>query len=191
VSTDTNAAAAHLDRAIDSERDAHVHILAGNAELAQVAMRRAADFYWSSWQNAPPESVGRLVGMLKAAIIAGDGREAADRLLAELPTPSTPTSAYGCAIAHLVRGDNEGAQALIPMIVEGGTAFQRTAIAVDALASADRQRYAEALGTIVAHFESRPAHLTGVPIADTAIMLEALARPRGMACNPQSRCLPQ
>lgn len=191
MSVATDAAAAHLDQAIADERDGHRHLMEGNLELAQTAMRRAADQYWNSWKNAPPESVGRLVGMLKAAIIAGHAHEAADRVLAELPVPRTPTSAYGCAVAHLVRGDDTSARLLIPAITEGGPAFQRTAVAIDALAAGDHTRYAQALGAIVVDFEVRPAHLTGVPIADTAIMLEALAGSRGLACHPRSRCLPQ
>ena len=39
-------------------------------------------------------------------------------------------------------------------------------------------------------FAAREAHLTGVPIADTAVMLETLAVPRRMACRPASPLVP-
>lgn len=43
---------------------------------------------------------------------------------------------------------------------------------------------------VVADFESRDAHLTGVPIADTAMLMEALAEPRGLAARPASQLVP-
>jgi hypothetical protein len=42
----------------------------------------------------------------------------------------------------------------------------------------------------VRDFEGRDAHLTGVPIADTALMLEALAAPRGMTARVDSPLMP-
>jgi hypothetical protein len=47
----------------------------------------------------------------------------------------------------------------------------------------------EARGAIAADFETREEHLEGVPIADTALMLERLAAARGMACGPASPLL--
>ena len=43
---------------------------------------------------------------------------------------------------------------------------------------------------IVADFESRSEHLTGVAIADTALMLERFAARRGLAAHPASALLP-
>jgi hypothetical protein len=73
---------------------------------------------------------------------------------------------------------------------EGGDAFARAAEALDALAARDRARYGAAVAAIVADFEGRDAHLTGVPIADTALMLEALAAPRGMTAKVDSPLMP-
>jgi hypothetical protein len=42
----------------------------------------------------------------------------------------------------------------------------------------------------VADFEGREQHLTGVPIADTVLMLERFANARGMASRPVSALLP-
>ena len=44
---------------------------------------------------------------------------------------------------------------------------------------------------IVADFEGRDEHLTGVAIADTALMFVRLAEARGMAFRPSSRLLPE
>jgi hypothetical protein len=43
---------------------------------------------------------------------------------------------------------------------------------------------------IVADFSARETHLTGVPIADTAAMLEAIARKRGTAADLSGPLLP-
>ena len=74
---------------------------------------------------------------------------------------------------------------------EGDDAFGRAADAIGALAAGDGERLRRRrCAAIVADFEGREAHLTGVPIADTALMLETLAVPRGLACRPRSELLP-
>jgi hypothetical protein len=72
----------------------------------------------------------------------------------------------------------------------GSEAFDRTADAIAALAARDEDVYASALRSIVADFAARDAHLTGVAIADTAMVLEALAQPRGMRQGLESPLLP-
>ncbi len=73
---------------------------------------------------------------------------------------------------------------------EGSDAFVRTADAITAIALDNHEGYGVAIRAIVASFEQRDEHLTGVPIADTAIMLERLAEPRGLAVHPASALLP-
>jgi hypothetical protein len=72
----------------------------------------------------------------------------------------------------------------------GSAAFERTAEAIGALAYRNKDRFAEALNAIVADFEDRADHLTGVAIADTALMLERLAAERGIAARVRSPVLP-
>jgi hypothetical protein len=72
----------------------------------------------------------------------------------------------------------------------GGEAFARTAAALAALAARDEAAYAAALRAVIADFEARDLHLTGVPIADTALVLERLAEPRDLAQRPRSPLLP-
>jgi hypothetical protein len=43
---------------------------------------------------------------------------------------------------------------------------------------------------VLASFESREAYLEDIPVADTVIVLEALAEPRGIAARPRSDLLP-
>jgi hypothetical protein len=71
-----------------------------------------------------------------------------------------------------------------------GDAFARTAEAIDAIAASDARRYARAVTAIVADFEARDEHLTGVAIADTALVLARLAARRGISTDVDSPLLP-
>jgi hypothetical protein len=73
---------------------------------------------------------------------------------------------------------------------EGSDAFARTADAIQGLARRDRDRYTDALRAIVSDFEARDQYLTGVPIADTALVLERMAGERGIAADVESPLLP-
>jgi hypothetical protein len=75
--------------------------------------------------------------------------------------------------------------------MEGASAaFGRAAGAITALAAGDAPAYATAVGAIVEDFAGRESHLTGVPIADTALMLECLAGARGMAAGVAGPLMP-
>ncbi|MEA2298879.1 MAG: hypothetical protein QOF77_1815 [Solirubrobacteraceae bacterium] len=169
--------------AIAREEIAHRAALAGELEASRAAFRDAAASYRASWESASPTSFGRLVGMLKAAILAGDAADEAayvERTLAGGDATS-PTAAYAQAIAGLVLGDDRRAAEWARSMRGASPAFERTATAILALAAADAAAYRTAVEEIVGDFASRESHLTGVPIADTALMLEELARPRGLA----------
>jgi hypothetical protein len=182
--------------AIALEGGAHRALLAGDATAAREQLRTAAERYRTSWELAPPRSFGRLIGMLKALVIAGDD-EAARAAAAYVrehvaEDDASPPAWYALAIAALV----DGADALARRAAEGMRAagvepFLRTADALDAIARDDGAAYAAALAAIVADFEAREEHLTGVPIADTALMLERLAERRGIAAHPASALLPK
>src|SRR5919198_91998 len=157
MATEGDEHLAAMNEAIRLEGEAHRALLAGDAEGAGEPLRAAAERYRASWEAAPPGSYGRLIGMLKALVIAGDdalGRGAAAGMLA------------------------------------GSEPFRRAADAIDALARGDGEAYAAAAAAIVADFEGRTEHLTGVPIADTALMLERLAERRSLAAHPASALLP-
>lgn len=179
----------HLDLlrgAIAVEARGHRALLAGDP-VAPALMSDAARGYWASWAVAPPESYGRLIGALKAAVIAGDAALARD----ELPdTATSPPAAYARAVAALVAGDDADAIAAARQMRAGGAAFGRAAAAVEALVARDGGAYTAAVGAIVADFEQRDEHLTGVAIADTALMFELLAQPRGLRAWPDSPLLP-
>ena len=180
-----------LNEAIAVEARGHTALLAGHAAAGADAMRAAAELYRQSWEHASPTSFGRLIGMLKAAVIAGDATSAAAYVRSQLPDPvTTPAASYALAIAALVDGEDAGARSACGGMRGASEAFARAADAIEALADRDADRYAVAVSAIVADFEGREEHLTGVPIADTAIMLEQLAQARGIACRPLSPLVP-
>ncbi|MCW2996555.1 MAG: family finger-like protein [Conexibacter sp.] len=183
----------HLDLLLDAiaaERRGHLALLASDA-AAPEAMREAARLYRASWQVAPPASYGRLIGALKAAIIAGDAHEDAAWVAGQIPQDATSAPAsYATAIAALVQGDDDAARAAATRMREGSPAFVRAAAAIEALVERDAPAYTAAIQAIVSDFEGREDHLTGVPIADTALMLERLAPARGLGAGPQSPVMP-
>jgi hypothetical protein len=166
-------------------------LMAGDRAGAEPHLRIAEQRYRESWEAAPPGGYGRLVGMLKAAILRGDATEAADYALGALAFGTeSPTAAYALALACLAAGDDVAGAAAADQMAAGGEAFERTAAALAALARRDEPAYAAALRSVIADFEARDLHLTGVAIADTALVLERLAEVRGLGQRPASALLP-
>jgi hypothetical protein len=104
--------------------------------------------------------------------------------------PGSATANYARAIAALITGDDQDARAWAARLEGAPDAFARTGEVIGALAAHDAGAYATALEAVVRDFEHRSEHLTGVAIADTALMLEALAGRRGMGASIESPVLP-
>lgn len=187
-----------LTEAIAREADAHRMLLAGDGDAAAAALIEAAVLYRRSWEASPPRAYGRLVGLLKAAVLAGEGTAPAVYVRRALGSEGdSPTSWYAIGLAALIEGDDplaiaaaRGMRNGAAELSAGGEAFERTAEAIAALAYRNADRYADALAAILADFEARDEHLTGVPIADTALMLERLAAERGIEVGPESPLVP-
>jgi hypothetical protein len=180
-----------MQEAIEAEAAAQRAMLAGRTGEAAPLYRVAASAWRRSWEVAPPRSYGRLIGMIKASVLAGDPTAAANAVRAQIDgIGDSPPSAYAVAIAALVQGDDKTALLAADAMRGGSDAFDRTADAIAALAEGDGAAYADAVEAIVEDFEQRTDHLTGVPIADTALMLERIAEGRGLAASPDSPLLP-
>jgi hypothetical protein len=157
---------------------------------------RSAERFRESHEGAPAESWGRPIGALKARLLAGDraGAEADARWTLELdPGKSdSPIGRYAAALAHLALGQDEDAGRLAGGLrKEGEDSFPRpVADALTALAAGEGRSYADALGRVLRSFEERGAYLEDIPVADTVIVLEALAEQRGLAVRPSSPLLP-
>ena len=156
-----------LDEALAAERDAYR--LLGQDRPAASELARARDAYLGSYRESTPGSWGRLIGALKMAILAGAGAESIAQLAVvetAMPDPS-PACCYAGSLAAVVLGQEPSVE---PMLEAGG-AFRRTGLALGAIAAGDAPTYRSTLEQIVADFASREAHLTGVAIADTALVL--------------------
>jgi hypothetical protein len=180
-----------LQEAIGCEAEAHALLLTGDWAQARARLHEAADHYRRSWDLAPPTAYGRLIGMMKAAVLAGEGVEAAVYARRELDgVHGSAAAAYALALAALVDGDDDSARERAQEMRGGSDALDRTADAIDAITEHDAKSYAAAIAAIVRDFEGRSEHLTGVAIADTALCLELLAEPRGLTSGIKSPLLP-
>jgi hypothetical protein len=181
-----------LMAAIEREGEAQQRLIDGHLEAAQAEFREVADLYRQSWEAAHARAYGRLVGMLKASVLAGGGTAEAAYARAALADANadSATANYARAIAALIAGDDEDALARATLLGEATDAFARAGEAISGLAAHDEARYAAALEVIVRDFEQRSQHLTGVVIADTAVVLETLAARREMAAGIESPVLP-
>jgi hypothetical protein len=170
------SAGAHLEQALAAEREGHERTLAG--EDAGAAYRRARDAYLASHTATGPRSWGRLIGALKMAVLASDGAEDVARQAVAETSGAQPSAAvaYARALGLVVLGREPDVG---PMLAEGG-AFERTGRALAAIAAGDAAAFEAAVAHIRADFGAREQHLAGVPIPDTALVLETLAAMRGL-----------
>jgi hypothetical protein len=156
---------------------------------------RSSERYRESWADAPPESWGRLIGALKSRLLAGDwdGAEADARwALSQAPEAGSAIGRYAAALALLVLGEDEAAAGQADALLAAGpdTFPPEVAEALRALALEDGRAYSSACASVLASFESRDDYLERIPVADTVIVLEALAERRGLAVRPASGLLP-
>ena len=170
------------------------HFMAGNTELARGWFERAVERYRESWPLAPPGSWGRPIGILKARILSADwpGAEsdAAWTLDQGAADSDSPIGRYSAALALLVLGRDEEARVLgdglrtredFPAPVGDALAF---------LAARDPLGYVEAIEAVLESFETREEYLEDLPVADTVLVLQALAGRRGMTAELSSPLLP-
>ncbi|HWC32590.1 MAG TPA: hypothetical protein VG709_05620 [Actinomycetota bacterium] len=159
-------------------------------------LSRSADRYRESFAGAPAGSWGRLIGALKARLLAGDrdgARADAAWALEQGPaTSESPIGRYAAALAALVLGDDETAGALASSLrAEPAEAFPRpVADALAALAARDGEAYAKAAKDTLTSFETRDDYLEDLPVADTVLALELLAEARGIRAGLRSSLLP-
>jgi len=170
-------------------------LMDGRDDAARSWLLRAAERYRESYEHAPAGSFGRLLGALKARLLAGDlegARADAGWTLGEVDPGASPIGRYAALLAALVLGDERRAGALAASLrAEPEERFPRTvAEALAGLATADADLYAAGLRGTLESFEAREAFLEDVPVADTVLVLEVLARRRGLAVDPRSALLP-
>jgi hypothetical protein len=157
---------------------------------------RSAERFRESYADAPPGSWGRLIGAVKARMLAGDGEgaetDAAWALEQGPDRGESPIGRYAAVLAFLVLGRDEDATATAaPLVEEPDESFPRpVAEALAALAAGDGAAYGDAAARVLESFESRDEYLEDIPVADTVVVLQALAERRGIAAGLSSPLLP-
>jgi hypothetical protein len=168
-------------------------LMLGDRPGADPWLDRTVASYHDSLETAPPGSWGRYIGALKARILAGDwaaAEEEARRTLdAGAPQSESPIGRYAGALSLLVVGDDDEA-ARLGNELRGRDDFPRpVANAVATLAAGD-DGYGAAIASVLSSFEQRDEYLEDVPVADTVMVLQALAEARGVAAELSSPLLP-
>ena len=162
--------------------------MAGEDEDAAALLRRAADEYRVSWEAAPPGSWGRPIAMLRCRLMAGDdGGAAVDAeavLAADVLDAQGPIGGYCATLALLVLGRDAEAGRSADRLEADGLRPAAVAHALAALSRGEAGPFAEARRAVLASFEERDAFLEDVAVADTVLVLDALARERGLATPP-------
>jgi hypothetical protein len=155
---------------------------------------RAAERYRESWPEAPPGSWGRPIGAIKARILAGDweGAEADARWALEIGAAEaeSPIGRYAAALACLVLGEWDEARVHAEVARTDEAFPPDVADALAFIAAADVVDYVQAVERVLESFETRDAYLEDLAVADTVLVLQALAARRGMSAELSSPLLP-
>jgi hypothetical protein len=169
-------------------------LMQGRRDDAAVWLARAAQRYRESFVDAPPGSWGRPIGAIKTRILAGDWPAAEDEarwaLEAGAAEAESPIGCYAGVLALLALGEDWKARVLADSIRLRDDFPHDVADALAAIAAPDPILYVEAVEGVLRSFETRDEYLEDIPVADTVIVLQALADRRGLATELSSSLLP-
>ena len=169
-------------------------LMAGNTHSAQEWFAKAVARYRESWEHAPAGSWGRPIGILKARVLAGDwdGASADARWTLEQGAAEgeSPIGRYAACLALLVLGDDEEARVLADGLRTREDFPSSVGDALAMIAAGDPVGYTEAAEAVLESFETRDEYLEDLPVADTVLVLQALAARRAMAAELASPLLP-
>ena len=155
--------------------------------------RRAAACWRESWQGG--ESWGRPIGALKASLLGRDETAVEEHAHWALELGSeqveSPIGRYAAALALLALGRWADARHVADSLRERDDFPHDVADALAYISAADVVGYAEAIESVVESFETRSDYLEDARVADTALVLDLLARRRGIELDlPSSDVLP-
>ena len=169
-------------------------LMGGRHDEASEWLHRAAERYRESIADAPPGSWGRPIGAMKALILAGDWPEAesAARWALELGAAEaeSPIGRYAATLALLILGRDHDAVIHADAIRTGDGFPHDVGDALAFIAAEDLVGYAYAVESVLDSFETREEYLEDIPVADTVLVLQALAARRGIAAELSSSLLP-
>lgn len=157
-------------------------------------LHRAAERYRESLADAPAGSWGRPIGAMKALVLAGDWAAAEEeaRSTVELGAAEaeSPIGRYAGSLALLILGRDAEAQPLASSLRGPDDFPADVADALATLAGSDQVSYVEAVERVLESFERRDEYLEDIPVADTVLVLQALAARRELAADLASALLP-
>jgi hypothetical protein len=188
---DADARQRQLTRMGDAAGGAGLALLMqGRGDEASEWFDRAAVRYRESFADAPPGSWGRPIGAIKARILAGDwaGAETDARwaLEAGAGEADSPIGRYAAALACLVLADYEGARVHADRIRTRDDFPAEVGDALAFIAAEDVLGYTVAVESVLESFETRDEYLEEIPVADTVLVLDELARRRGFSATELS-----
>jgi hypothetical protein len=167
-------------------------LMTGDPEAADW-LGRAAATWRESWQGG--ESWGRPIGAIKASLLAGDEAAAQEHARSALEAggdrSESPIGRYAAALALLVLARWADARHVADSLRERDDFPRDVADALAYISAHDVVGYAEAVESVVESFETRAEYLEDARVADTALVLDLLARRRGIEIDlPASDVLP-
>jgi hypothetical protein len=169
-------------------------LMAGRPDQASEWFHRAAELYRESIVDAPPGSWGRPIGAMKALVLADDwpAAEEAASWAIELGAAEaeSPIGRYAAALALLVLGQDHDAVIHADAIRTSDGFPHDVGDALAFIAAQDVVGYADAVESVLDSFETRAEYLEDIPVADTVLVLQALAARRGLAVELSSSLLP-
>jgi hypothetical protein len=169
-------------------------LMDGRHDESSARLIRAAERYHESFAEAPPGSWGRPIAAIKARLLADDWEGAAAdarwALEAGAADADSPIGRYAAALASLVLGDDEQARRHADAIRTSDDFPSEVGDALAFLAARDLLGYNEAVEVVLESFENRDEYLEDIPVADTVLVLQALAARRGLAVELSSPLLP-
>jgi hypothetical protein len=169
-------------------------LMGGNTDAARAWFVEAVERYRESYEHAPAGSWGRPIGILKARILAEDwsGAEADAQWTLEhgAAEADSPIGRYAGCLALLVRGHDAEARVLADGLRTHDGFPRPVGDALAMIAAQDQLGYIEAIEQVLESFETRDEYLEDLPVADTVMVLQALAARRGLAAELSSPLLP-
>ena len=169
-------------------------LMAGDTEAAREWFARAVERYRESYELAPPGSWGRPIAILKAHILAGDwiGAQTDARWTLEQDAADAESAIgrYAAVLALLALDRDDEARPLADTLRARDDFPASVGDALAAIAARDPLGYVGAIEAVLESFETREDYLEDLPVADTVIVLQALAARRNVAAELSSSLLP-
>jgi hypothetical protein len=163
-------------------------LMTGDTDKAREWLARAVERYRESYELAPPGSWGRPIGILKARILLGDwaGAEADAKWTLEQGAADvgSPIGRYAATLALLVLGRDQEARVLADGLRTHDDFPTAVGDALAFIAAQDVIGYIGAIEAVLESFETRENYLEDLPVADTVMVLQALAGRRDPAPPP-------